>query len=51
MNLSHRLTYADVNDLIQQDVDFKSVTQIEQSIERFVQWYRDYYEIPTTTDI
>ncbi|MCC5614035.1 NAD-dependent epimerase [Nostoc sp. CHAB 5836] len=35
-------TYADVDDLIQ-DVDFKPVTQIEQGIERFVQWYRDYY--------
>ncbi|MBD6616316.1 NAD-dependent epimerase [Komarekiella sp. 'clone 1'] len=35
-------TYADVDDLMQ-DVDFKPVTQIEQGIERFVQWYRDYY--------
>lgn len=35
-------TYADVDDLIQ-DVGFKSVTQIEEGIERFVQWYQDYY--------
>ncbi|MBG1242238.1 NAD-dependent epimerase [Nostoc sp. NZL] len=35
-------TYADVDELIQ-DVDFQPVTQIEQGIERFVQWYRDYY--------
>lgn len=35
-------TYADVDDLMQ-DLDFKPVTQIEQGIERFVQWYRDYY--------
>ncbi|NDJ20339.1 NAD-dependent epimerase/dehydratase family protein [Nostoc sp. B(2019)] len=35
-------TYADVDDLMQ-DVDFKPVTQIEQGIEHFVQWYRDYY--------
>ncbi|MFS0516949.1 NAD-dependent epimerase [Nostoc sp. UIC 10607] len=36
-------TYADVDELIQ-DVDFQPVTQIEQGIERFVQWYRDYYD-------
>ncbi|MBE9035986.1 NAD-dependent epimerase [aff. Roholtiella sp. LEGE 12411] len=35
-------TYADVDDLMQ-DVNFKPVTQIEQGIEHFVQWYRDYY--------
>jgi len=35
-------TYADINDLIQ-DIDFKPVTKIEQGIERFVQWYQDYY--------
>ncbi|MFQ4142694.1 NAD-dependent epimerase [Chlorogloeopsis sp. ULAP02] len=35
-------TYADVDDLMQ-DVGFKPATPIEQGIERFVQWYRDYY--------
>ncbi|MBW4683758.1 MAG: NAD-dependent epimerase [Komarekiella atlantica HA4396-MV6] len=35
-------TYADVDDLMQ-DVGFKPVTPIEQGIEHFVQWYRDYY--------
>ncbi len=35
-------TYADVDDLMQ-DVGFKPETPIEEGIEHFVQWYRDYY--------
>ncbi len=35
-------TYADVEDLVR-DVGFKPDTPIEVGIERFVQWYRDYY--------
>lgn len=35
-------TYADVEDLVR-DVGFKPDTQIEVGIERFVQWYREYY--------
>lgn len=36
-------TYADVDDLMQ-DVGFKPSTSIEVGIDRFVQWYRDYYK-------
>ncbi|NWF61633.1 MAG: NAD-dependent epimerase [Fischerella sp.] len=35
-------TYADIDDLMQ-DVGFKPITPIEQGIQCFVQWYRDYY--------
>ncbi|AFY54979.1 nucleoside-diphosphate-sugar epimerase [Rivularia sp. PCC 7116] len=35
-------TYADVDELIQ-DVGFKPTTTIEQGIEKFVQWYKDFY--------
>jgi UDP-glucuronate 4-epimerase len=35
-------TFADVDDLVA-DVGFKPSTQIEDGIERFVQWYRSYY--------
>jgi len=37
-------TYADVDDLMR-DVGFKPSTPIEVGIERFVQWYRQYYNI------
>ncbi|AFZ46686.1 NAD-dependent epimerase/dehydratase [Cyanobacterium stanieri PCC 7202] len=37
-------TYADIDDLIQ-DVGFKPTTSIEEGIERFVSWYKDYYKI------
>lgn len=35
-------TCADVNDLMR-DVGFRPDTPIEQGIEKFVEWYRDYY--------
>lgn len=35
-------TFADVDDLMR-DVGFRPNTSIETGIERFVQWYRDYY--------
>lgn len=35
-------TYADVDDLIR-DTGFKPVTSIETGIERFVDWYREFY--------
>jgi len=35
-------TYADVDALIK-DVGFKPETSIEEGVERFVTWYRDYY--------
>ncbi len=41
-------TYADVEDLMQ-DVGFKPATPIKVGIERFVAWYRDYYENKTLT--
>lgn len=34
-------TYADIDELIE-DVDFKPTTSIEQGIEHFVSWYKDY---------
>ncbi|EPR44011.1 NAD-dependent epimerase/dehydratase [Desulfovibrio sp. X2] len=37
-------TYANVDDLIE-DVGFKPNTPIEKGIEKFVEWYRDYYKI------
>lgn len=36
-------TYADVDELIK-DVGFKPFTTIDEGIDRFVQWYRDYYK-------
>jgi UDP-glucuronate 4-epimerase len=34
-------TYADVDDLMR-DVGFKPTTSIEEGIDHFVQWYREY---------
>ncbi|MEB3220136.1 MAG: NAD-dependent epimerase [Nostocales cyanobacterium 94392] len=36
-------TYADVDELMQ-DVGFKPTTNIEQGIENFVRWYKDFYQ-------
>ncbi len=36
-------TWADVNDLIA-DTGFKPETQVDEGIQNFVDWYRDYYE-------
>jgi len=36
-------TYADVNDLIK-DTGFKPSTSIEEGINNFVKWYKDYYK-------
>lgn len=36
-------TYADVDDLMR-DVDFRPATPIQTGVERFVQWYRNYYD-------
>ncbi|MFO1417547.1 MAG: NAD-dependent epimerase [Methylotetracoccus sp.] len=38
-------TYADVDDLIR-DVGYRPGTPIEQGIERFVAWFKDYYGYP-----
>jgi UDP-glucuronate 4-epimerase len=38
-------TYADVDDLVR-DAGFKPVTTIEEGIRKFVEWYREYYELP-----
>ena len=35
-------TYADVADL-EKDIDFKPNTSIEDGLEKFVKWYREYY--------
>ena len=37
-------TWADVDDLIQ-DVDYSPNTPIEQGVEQFVTWYKDYYKV------
>jgi len=37
-------TYADIGDLIA-DTGFKPNTSIEQGIAKFVEWYKDYYEV------
>ena len=37
-------TYADVDDLIR-DFDFKPSTSIEDGLQRFVDWYKEYYKI------
>lgn len=37
-------TYANVEDLIQ-DVDYQPTTPVEVGVQRFVQWYREYFNI------
>ena len=37
-------TYADVDSLME-DVGYKPATPIEVGIARFVEWYRDYYQV------
>ena len=37
-------TYADIDDL-RHDIGFEPNTSIEVGIERFVRWYRDYYQV------
>jgi UDP-glucuronate 4-epimerase len=37
-------TYADVDALVR-DVGYRPTTQLEEGIERFVKWYRDYYGV------
>lgn len=38
-------TYADVTALVE-DIGYRPGTPIEQGIERFVSWYKEYYDIP-----
>jgi UDP-glucuronate 4-epimerase len=37
-------TYADIDDLAR-DVDFAPRTSIEDGVEQFVRWYRDFYRV------
>ena len=37
-------TYADVQDLVN-DVAYRPATPVEVGVERFVNWYRDYYQV------
>lgn len=37
-------TYADVSDL-ERDIGFKPSTSIEDGIEKFVKWYKEYYKV------
>ena len=38
-------TYADI-DALADDVGFRPKTSIEDGIARFVDWYREYYNVP-----
>jgi UDP-glucuronate 4-epimerase len=38
------MTYADVDDLME-DVGFKPNTSVDEGIEKFVEWYREYYKL------
>jgi len=40
-------TFANVDDLLR-DVTYKPSTSIETGIQRFVEWYLDYYDIPNS---
>ena len=37
-------TYADVSEL-ERDIDFKPSTSIEEGLGKFVDWYKEYYNI------
>src|SRR5699024_143036 len=37
-------TYADLTDL-ERDIDFRPSTTIEEGIDTFVKWYKDYYNV------
>jgi len=37
-------TYADVTDLVE-DLGYKPATPIQEGIEKFVKWYRDFYNV------
>lgn len=37
-------TYADVSDL-EKDIDFRPSTSIEEGLEKFVKWYKEYYKV------
>ena len=37
-------TYANVDDLVR-DMDYKPNTRVEDGIENFVRWYKDYYKV------
>ena len=37
-------TYADVSEL-ERDIDFKPSTSIEEGLGKFVDWYKEYYNV------
>ena len=37
-------TYADVDDLVQ-EFDYKPATSVQTGIVRFIDWYRDYFQV------
>lgn len=37
-------TYADISDL-EKDIDFRPNTTLDQGIEKFVTWYKEYYQV------
>ena len=38
------ITYADIDELVE-DIGFRPKTNIEEGIEKFVNWYRAYYSV------
>ena len=43
-------TYADVTGLIN-DMDYKPDTALEEGVEKFVAWYREFYQFSSTVVI
>ena len=39
-----KITYADVEDLIE-DIGYAPDTPLEEGVKKFIEWYRDYYEV------
>ena len=39
-------TYADISDL-EKTINFKPSTSIEEGLDKFVKWYKEYYNIET----
>jgi UDP-glucuronate 4-epimerase len=37
-------TYADVQDLVEQ-FDYQPNTLVEEGVEKFVQWYKEFYKV------
>ncbi|MCZ6901084.1 MAG: capsular biosynthesis protein CpsI, partial [Bacteroidetes bacterium] len=38
------VTFADIDDLME-EVNFRPQTSLETGIQKFVDWYKDYYQV------